>query len=1118
MAVGKSIWKKSSIQWLDNVIKKAKDIIKKDKEETLEDVAEGIDNSTQTLDNVANNLQQQNLNNVTQQLKSSPIDINITQPWRYPNYISSLNPLNRNNGILNKSLTDFSNPKPYSSTTANVGDNIFKTNLVTTPEDTVANKVQTLINAWYQPWVDPDLLIRFMEGNWYWYDTSTFDDSLLWDTTGMTDEQINLLREQKSKKFYEEQREKNNKVNNKIQNLDANAVSYFEHLVKIRAEELNELEEDGLSDLLYIAWGTHWRTEWVLDFVQKNVPWSAAWWLKSTIYAKDGVDIWAEEFRNEIISYALNKKAYDNWERDKPELPTLSLWQETLRIFWENKKSLVQLTDDDLSVLASVYDEAMEDYYKKKEVDQARISELREQLWIEADEKISSNWIIKAYRDYSKFEDEKKDVEEKSTNFIVDKLSSDPKFMQLNSVQKERMFNTVYSHFSDKLNDKYWYLKQYDKEINKILWWVYTFANEKEKQTALVKIRMLRDNTKKIIDTYLQNALEAEIIYAEHWWDEISAQKEMRQIMWWWENEWLDVNVLSSFYMKWLDSDITVWWLDVDNRLFNLIRPGIGEMDDIIYDTGNEWLGTHIRHEFEYWAWLVWEAIEWALNTGLWIPYLLDVTPADWGMYAAGETQLWVYKKNYDLASDSWKFFYNLAWIAPEVWSLFVPVWGAVKWWLGVLTKLGKVENMMNKLTRFSSVVNRMEEAISKWAGWLKKATNILWKYINDNQAWKMVGKIANELVDNFWMDWYAFNRWDSEYMTSDQDTYTYLWALFAFANMDLLWAVADSAKQTLLFWVNNLPEWNSVIDKLKNTVSKNIWAWWTLAWSFVDISSYFSSHPDELASAVLRELWVKWDTWILWLISYIKNGWTGKAREMLNTVWTRIFEQSRQASKILNKLKQVDYTWVIAAWEKKYVWAMLSSLLSWKNTVNNQELVRMIENTWYWVPDMVKRYTNSIWTMRTNAWDSKLFTQLDSEKMHLVDYDRRLDLVTDNTFSPIKVWDKEDIQKAYDWLDRMWVWYKDVFENPENSLYFKETWLDQYVLTKEWLDALWYSNNKLVPEVLAQSKETTDFVENLRKINNNNKTEVISESLINEIEQTDAYEKLSSALSKYVC
>ena len=48
MAVGKSIWKKSSIQWLDNVIKKAKDMINKDKEVTLEDVATDIDNWTTT--------------------------------------------------------------------------------------------------------------------------------------------------------------------------------------------------------------------------------------------------------------------------------------------------------------------------------------------------------------------------------------------------------------------------------------------------------------------------------------------------------------------------------------------------------------------------------------------------------------------------------------------------------------------------------------------------------------------------------------------------------------------------------------------------------------------------------------------------------------------------------------------------------------------------------------------------------------------------------------------------------------------------------------------------------------------------------------------------------------
>ena len=1109
-------WKRSITTDLNKLKEKAKSIMS-DSDSNTQDL---IDMSAPTLNSVAEDIEKENLSNVNDALKESNINLDpsANTPNRFPNYISSLNPLNRNNWILNKGVGDYIAPSAYDTNTANVSDNIFKPNLVTTPWYSLANKMQTLIDSWYKPWVDADLLIRTMEKNWYWYDTSLFDDKLLWDTTGMTEEQINLLREQKSKEYYAEQSKKNQDVYNKINALTPELLKSFDEDVREKAEALNTAETQSIREWLWSWFDRKWALSDMHD-IQEEIAHRARQDNKNgSVYATDvfrvvnsdwkGSMVSQDEFDNYLINYMEQLEAYKNWEvPTAPDKIDFYVWGGKGYRRWEsgNKSSVYsKVSNDELESMYNVYQEWMTQQKKKEEIDSAIASEMREQLWLQDDEKVNVDWIVKAYKDYSQIEDEKKDLETKIDNVMMDTLQKDQRFLSLNSVQQQRIVSNMFSNVSSKIADKYNYIQQYDTEISKIVWNVYQFSSNEEKQNTLNRLTQLRNETKQVIDTYIQNAAEAELIYAQHWGDEVSAQKEMRERMWWWEDEWLDVNVLSAFYMKGIDESNTIsFWLDVDNRLLDIIKQGIWEMDDILYNTNNEWWLAHAWHEFEYWAGTVWEALEGAVWT---INYLTDFTPLDWGMYAAGETQLWVYKENYQLAWDAERFYYNIMWIAPEVTSMFLPVWWAVWWWAKMLSRLTRLDKLFNNVWRFSNVIAKMDKAITEGND-VAKATKMLWNYVKNDQWVKLVWNFVKETVENYWQDAAFFNRWDTEYMTWEQDWWTNIGALFWLAHADTLWVIS----QSLIRW-----GWN-IIDSLRNRTLKNIGKWWAVAWSFIDTTRYFSEHPDELASAVLREMWLQWDEAVVWLLDYIKKWNSKEARAMLNVAWQRIFEQSRQAARILDKMKKIDTTWMLAAWEKQYVGAMLSSILKGTNNVNNRELVNMIENAWYQVPDMLKRYTNSVGTMVTNSWRSSLFTKLDAEKIHLVDYDRRLDLVTDNTFSPTKVWDKEDIQKAYDWLDRMWVGYKNVFENP-NSPFFKEVWAWQYVLTKEWLDALWYSNNKLVPEVLAQSKETTDFVENLRKINNNNKTEVISESLINEIEQTDAYERLSSALSKYVC
>lgn len=1200
----KDIWS------LDTLRKKANDILKKSKENDRA-LDETVDNSTPTLGTIAEQLeqetkqaQQEDLQNV---MNNNPIDVTAPNQWIFqPSYLNTNNLLNKN-GTLTQKVSDYQSPKPYSPLDANINDNVFNPNLTTTPQRTLVQKVSDLMDATNTEETnlrtDPDLVLRYMENSWYKYDTTPFSPSEYdKETEGMTLEDKAKYIDQKEKEYKERQERYNQEVQNKIQWLTMEDYVKWDNETYNLAKRIKTVEWDPLDDWTFWWWVSstfssfkngiwtfldQWasknnmereidrKIEWMLDeYLSQNIDkyksngwyddvrrvweiWQDWKWSWGTVTSDD-------EFADRIYEYWKQLEAYKNWEIEEKPNMKFWIWYE----YWRevdmgrdaDRREFMEwkvLSDEDIMNLYEIWKEeyAYVDrvYWAKEDL----ISIARDKLWLQEWEELKiDNWTLKVYKTQNEqIETEKSDVVDNSLTKAAEKvwIFDDPIFQSKNTTEKTIFMTTVSNNIISKADDMFNYRKATDDAIAQINAWMWNFASEEQKQNTLMKLENLKRQQTETIEKYLTNAAMAEFLYAYYWWDENAIVAKMREIMWYEKDQWWDMGILSDFYMNGIQEPSWTALFsqyDVANRMHNVLTMSSEELDDILEQHELIWSGTELWHDVERIVWQGLEVIEWVYWTLWWA--FMNITPLDGGKFAAWETQLWVYKKWYQLQWDLGRFVNTLEWKVPEVAAF---KWFGTSSWLaknlGKLTRFGKTAEVwkLNILWRWlQKLVNVIdwwgfEKTIGKirklWeSSWdIAKAEKMITKAVLRNQTRKTFGNVAKDVIESVYQDAAFFNRWDSEYYTAEQDKWTVYGALFSMANRSLLsstwwsmkrfWNVAiDNASRAManVAWAamnTVLDRWSGskVIDYLIDTASKWIGRWWIVTWTTVDMASYFTKHPDELAWTMLRSLGTntedfmksvkQWDRW------QIKEY-----AQFLNIAGNSIFAQSQEAARLLNLIKRNDKTWLIALWEKQYVGAMLSSFLQGKTNVNNRELARMINDTWYKVPDMIKRYFNVPWTFIDWWENSRLFLQTDSFKMHQVNYPRELDFATKEwQFIPTKARDEDDLRYAFMELDRQGSWLKDVF-NPENiDKYFTrlEDW--SYILNKEGLDALWYSNTKLVADVVAQtSEDTAQFVERLREINNANWVEVVSEKLISDIEQTDAYEKLSSQLWTLVC
>ena len=264
---------KLNVGAFDELKEKAKKILQKSKEndETLEE------NNWPTLNTIADQLQQESTELQTKDIQNvkenNPIDVNTPTQWIFqPAYLNTNNLLNKN-GILTPTNSEYQAPIPYSPKEADINDNIFNPDLSTTPQNTLVQRVSDLLDANTTQiaqdtektpnfLVDPDLTLRYMENNWYWYDTTPFaPEQYNKETEGMTLEEKAQYLEQKEREYKEVQEKKNREIQTNIQNLSMEDLSKFDKEVYEIAQKLNMLEGDSLSN-----WG-FWNGlyAWMID-------------------------------------------------------------------------------------------------------------------------------------------------------------------------------------------------------------------------------------------------------------------------------------------------------------------------------------------------------------------------------------------------------------------------------------------------------------------------------------------------------------------------------------------------------------------------------------------------------------------------------------------------------------------------------------------------------------------------------------------------------------------------------------------------------------------------------------------------------------------------------------
>lgn len=1099
MAVGKSIWKKSSIQWLDNAIKKAKDMINKDKEVTLEDVATDIDNWT--TDTTA-----------TENIITPQVEVPIIQQRTEP--------------IITPTQTQNTVDTETPSVTAPIRTTpIIENTQVEEPTlEQIARFEKSNDISWVPTRFDATLLKRTAER--YWVNPYKIDE--------YAKENPEALR-----KWWDEINEIAKNLNEIEQPwLVSSVLKYWENKVDTWwAEAWERMWTDKyLRELIWadeipsseaMLWSRTFKIDkwnWTYKYVDKDtffdridefyeqMQWGKNWW-------------WWEEA--EEFTDVANRKFY-YWANYGYTQYWVSHWNQ----YWK------EFTTEEALALWAIRSEAYDDMNKKAELNEERRQQYRKLLWLKEGETIEEvDWRYRVIQlNEQKREDEMSEILNTSVRDAVQEYRfSDEKYNELNSAQQMLTQQEIFKQVQEATIDNYSYIAQIDREIERFRNGTYSVKVTTDRPKYIAQLEEIRDKMKQVADENIKNRAYATAIMWRYASDDDDIIRELRKKYDIGSDVW-DYDVLSHFLMHWIERTYEEWaWTDVANKMSDQFEYYLNQADNIIRETWNEGTLPWIWHGTQYnflrpW----WEILESMIGVPVW--WASELVVQDAWVYAAGETQMWVFNEWYELASDVERFTEQVMWKTPEVISLFL-------WWEGsAVWKATRLENLLWKSQRINKIINGLKnsfwlnntlQTVQKlWnsADDIAKAEKLLTTAIARDRTYQKIWRIAKEVVDNFYQDWAFFNRWDTEYMTQDQDKWTMYWWLFAFANMWLL---------KLTRWnLQNL--YNVSIDKLSRTVydatskfngsevmkslsdfaSRGIGRWDLLMWTKVDINKYFKNNPNLLAWAVLQSIWMDTSSFIE-ALKNVSGGDISGVADTIRTLWNSIFEQSQDAAKVLNKLKKADKTWLIAVWEKQYVAAMLSTFLKWQNSVNAQEIARMINDAWYTVPDMIKRFYNTPGNMLYNWGNSRLYLQIDANKMHQVDHPRELDFIDRNgdSFQPAKAWTKEDMLYAYNKLDSLWTGMKEVFNENNVWTYFTKMKDWTYVLNKQWLESLWYRNNKLIPEVVAQvSENTEDFVSKLREINESNGVEVLSEKLISDIEQTDAYDRLSSQLWDFLC
>lgn len=1096
MAVGKSIWKKSSIQWLDNAIKKAKDMINKDKEVTLEDVATDIDNWT------AETIVPPTTSVVTPQIET-PIIQQRTEP------------------IITPTQTQEAVTTETPSVTIPTRTTPIIENIQVEPEKTleqVAQEWETQKTGWIPTQYDINLLKRTAEQHWV-------DPNDIFTYARENPEEL--------RKWWDE--------------------------INTIAKNLNEIEEPWLISSV-LKYGENKIGGWVASAKQdtdtdrflRNLVWADNW-LQPKMWSRTfKIDMWDWTFKytdedsfldsiDEFYEQMQNKWSWGWWWEDSDT--DIRWWK---FYYWANYSPRSQiswwftwkeLTMEEALALWAIRKEAYADINKKEELTEERRQQYRKLLWLKEGETIEEvDWRYRVVNTGEQTrEEEMSEVTNTSVRDAVQKYwLTDNRYNELNSAQQMLTQQEIFKQVQEATQDNYSYIAQIDREIERFRNGTYHIASSSDRQKTIATLEEIRWLMKKDADDNINRRAQATAIMARYASDDDDIIRELRKEWLIWDDVW-DYAVLSEFLMGWIDEQNKWPWYDVANRMHDQMAYYLKQVDDIIHDTWNESTLERMWHETQYGVLdKLWEMAESLISKP--VGWAADLTVQDAWVYAAGETQMWVFNEWYELASDVERFTEQVMWKTPEVAAFFL-------WWdISALWKATRLENFLWKSQRINKIINGFKnsfwlnktlQTIQKlWnsAEDIAKAEKLLTTAIARDRTYQKIWRIAKEVVENFYQDWAFFNRWDTEYMTQNQDTWTMYWWLFAFANMWLLkltrWSLQnlynvsiDKLSRTVYDATSRF-NGSEVMKSLSDFASKGIGRWDLLMWTKVDINKYFKNNPNLLVWAMLQSIWMDTSSFIEALKNVSGSDISGVA-DTIRTLWNSIFEQSQEAARVLNKLKSADRTWLIAVWEKQYVAAMLSTFLKWQNSVNAQEIARMINDAWYTVPDMIKRFYNTPGNMLYNWGNSRLYLQIDANKMHQVDHPRELDFIDRNgdSFQPAKAWTKEDMLYAYNKLDSLWTGIKEVFDENNVWTYFTkmEDWT--YVLNKQWLESLWYRNNKLIPEVVAQvSENTEDFVSKLREINESNGVEVLSEKLISDIEQTDAYDRLSSQLWDFLC
>lgn len=757
-----------------------------------------------------------------------------------------------------------------------------------------------------------------------------------------------------------------------------------------------------------------------------------------------------------------------------------------------NDKTVTRkITEEDLNTLGKVYSDWEKDdpAYQKYQNRKAKLEELYGNIWLEY---VENDREMDVNKELHKIQESQRvnvwlTIVKDTLNPLFDKA-------WVWEIQKAELLTYITKQLTEqsatlqnKLNVAYDIQEKYKN-------WTYKgwYANK------LKSLDKKASDLENIYNQYYKNYAEYLAIKSIYWDDDVKVNEELVR-RWWVDPTYgttYDFSILSNFLTAnlWEPKNADAYamyisaWPDVANILDSFLYDYVTDINKDLYENNNISFWQYTLRDTEtlltlagnglnsFWEWALWIAS----MGGVWIADLFwDV---NWMAQYANAIAAWEFWwmaiwDNFEIDNSALQAFYSVSSVVPEVISIFR---GNAK-----LDKLIDFTKGWVKMWDYWNKLTKLKRWVSLSKDWVRGMEMLTMKRAQTIAKWWA------EFVKNYIQDWWQFNRMDTSSWDYDEQSYwsNIGWLISLWTSWILWWALwkvstftDDVTAKIVRSWKNNVMHSTQSVDRWMRENPEKIWQF------------------------------IAWDEW---------DKLSSREKAFFSIAVTDSVEKS---TKVLNMLKESDpeMNRMVSTLEKGYVGTMLDSLLSKNNNANRQFILEAANDAWWDIPNLVKRLTNSSWWIEINGKLSNLFTKADASLLQSVSYNRWLDIISDWWhFLPTQERTLKEITEFWERWEQILPWLKKVFSEEWSKQFFKKSW-DKFVLNTDWLTALWYTNKKLNAErIWTVSKDTEDFCKNLEDLNNKNTDvwiELVPQNLINDIRDTDAFDRVSSMLWEYIC